>query len=215
MTRWISRIWILCILLLAGAGAYAQSRPADLSASEQLAALLGQYAQLSAQFEQGLYDGNGTLIQRTQGTMAIQRPDHFRWVTQTPNQQIMIASQQQLYIFDVDLAQITLSQLSKEVGSTPAMLMTASASELDAHYKVNSLPPKNQMIIYALWPKSKHADFQSIRVFFQKKLIKRIEIVDNMGQLTAISFSHLNTQPALSPSLFKFKYPKGVDVIHA
>jgi outer membrane lipoprotein carrier protein len=49
--------------------------------------------------------------------------------------------------------------------------------------------------------------------FTPKGALKAMELHDNFGQTTILTFSHLEQNPKLKPELFKFIPPEGADVI--
>ncbi|MFN7096625.1 MAG: outer membrane lipoprotein chaperone LolA [Gammaproteobacteria bacterium] len=191
----------------------AVSVPAATTPAIQLVNLLDEYHSLTANFEQGVYDANGTLVQNSSGNMAVQRPENFRWFTLKPNEQLIITDGKKLSVYDIDLQQVTVSKLQKKTGTTPAMLLTTSAQEMEQYYNVSIYPgPKTQQV-YQLLPKVKNADFQWIRFFFENQQIHKMQIKDNIGQVTSITFENIKTNPVLPASTFKLTIPKGVDVI--
>jgi outer membrane lipoprotein carrier protein len=181
--------------------------------AEQLVQLLAQYQNLTANFEQGVFDANGTLVQNSSGNMAVQRPENFRWFTQNPNEQLILTDGKKLWVYDIDLAQVTISQLQKKTGTTPAMLITTSSQEMQQNYNVSIYPSPDSELVYQLLPKAKNADFQWVRFFFVNKQIHKMQIRDNIGQLTSITFSQLKANSTLPKSLFVLTIPKGVDVV--
>jgi outer membrane lipoprotein carrier protein len=48
---------------------------------------------------------------------------------------------------------------------------------------------------------------------FDASGLRTMELVDNFGQTTVLSFSALERNPKLNPALFRFSPPKGADVI--
>lgn len=179
----------------------------------QLMQLLNQYQSLTAHFNQGVYDANGTLVQMSHGTMAIMRPNNFRWYTLQPTEQLIITNGKQLWIYDLDLQQVTLSKLQKKTGTTPAMLMTSSTAEMQQFYRVSVYPAPANEQVFQLLPKVKNADFVWVRFFFENKQLHKMQIKDNIGQVTSITFSQLKVNSVLPKSLFTLNIPKGTDVI--
>ena len=96
--------------------------------SEDLAALLNNTQSMRANFRQTVYDNRGKVIQKSVGYMAMQRPGKFRWESTSPIPQLIIANDSRLWIYDPDLEQVTIRSLSKEIGETPALLLSNSLS---------------------------------------------------------------------------------------
>jgi outer membrane lipoprotein carrier protein len=61
------------------------------SATDSLNQLLINLHSLTAHFTQTIIDGKGNILQQTSGQMALQRPGKFRWETQAPTRQLLVA----------------------------------------------------------------------------------------------------------------------------
>lgn len=181
----------------------------------QLAGLLAQYQSLTANFSQSVYDakGNDASAQVSSGNMALKRPENLKWETQKPTEQLIMTDGKTLWIYDKDLQQVTISQLQKKSKRTPALLMMTSASDIEKNYQVSFYPSPKAETAFQLIPKSKQPDFQWVRFYFENKKLSKMQIQDNIGQLTSISFSQQKTNPSLPNSLFHLTIPKGVDII--
>src|SRR3990167_5239597 len=57
-------------------------------------------------------------ISHSDGNMALQRPGHFRWQTKNPMAQIIVADGKKIWIYDVDLEQVTVKDQNKNLGET-------------------------------------------------------------------------------------------------
>ncbi|HTE41066.1 MAG TPA: outer membrane lipoprotein chaperone LolA, partial [Steroidobacteraceae bacterium] len=79
---------------------------------------------LQADFRQLLRDGQGRLIEESQGTLAIQRPDRFRWDYREPHEQVIVADGKKLWLYDVDLEQVTVRPMEQSLAGTPASLLS-------------------------------------------------------------------------------------------
>jgi outer membrane lipoprotein carrier protein len=65
------------------------------------------------------------------GTFEFARPNRFRFVYRKPFEQTIVADGQTLWLYDVDLNQVTARKQAQVLGSTPAALI-ASAPDLRA-----------------------------------------------------------------------------------
>jgi outer membrane lipoprotein carrier protein len=78
---------------------------------------------MRAQFSQIVTDTKGRKIQDVEGTMQLQRPNKFRWDYNKPYEQQIISDGKQVFLYDTDLQQVTVRDLSKAIGSSPASLL--------------------------------------------------------------------------------------------
>ena len=63
---------------------------------------------------------NGQTIDEASGTLAISRPDRFRWDYRKPYQQVIVADGTRIWIYDSDLEQVTVRKLDETLSATPA-----------------------------------------------------------------------------------------------
>ena len=62
-------------------------------------------------------------------------------------------------------------------------------------------------------PKHSDGTFKSVRMGFKSGELLRMDMEDNFGQHTTLTFSGLQKNPKLPASRFSFTPPKGVDVL--
>ena len=79
-----------------------------------------------------LREGQTTARSKTSsGSFEFQRPAHFRFLYRKPFEQTLVADGQTVWLYDVDLNQVTARKQAQVLGSTPAALL-ASAPDLKA-----------------------------------------------------------------------------------
>ena len=181
--------------------------------SEELAGLLNKFNAMTGQFTQVLYDANGKPMQKSSGSMALQRPGKFRWEVYQPNPQLLIADGNSLWIYDKDLAQATKQKLDQSSNS-PALLLSGSIESVQARFNVSY--PGNENAAgkwFMLKPKDKNDMFQWVELRFVNGSLADMRLYDNLNTLTDFHFSKVKINPPLNASMFQFKAPKGVEVI--
>jgi outer membrane lipoprotein carrier protein len=202
----IANKFISFVFILLATQAYAATDPSD-----DLSRLLGDFQTLSANFNQVIYDGNKRPMQKTSGSMALSRPDKFRWEVKQLNEQLLVADGRYLWIYDIDLSQATRQIMDKNKSSSPASLLGGSVENLKSRFNVTHLSDANPS--FRLVPKNKGDLFKWIELTFTNGKLARMKLSDNLGSLSVFQFSEVNLNPNLSASLFQFKAPKGVDVV--
>ena len=65
---------------------------------------------LEADFQQTLRTREGEVLQQTEGKFYLHRPGKFRWNHKTPYEQIIVSDGERIWIYDVDLAQVTVQK---------------------------------------------------------------------------------------------------------
>lgn len=209
-----TRLPFLCLVALCGA-AWAQPATDGGNSAVGVATLdafLSDVHTLTADFKQELWTADQRLLQTETGTLALRRPNRFHWIYTQPTQLTVVADGVKLWIYDVELAQVTVAPLDSTVESTPAMLLSGDRSVRDGFnvvqtYKLDGLD------WIKLVPKKSGADFSSVLIGFKGKAPQRLELVDGLNQVTRIELENLAVNPDVADSTFEFKPPAGVDVI--
>ena len=160
-------------------------------------------------------DGKAGRSKTSSGTFAFQRPGRFKFVYQKPFEQTIVADGQTLWLYDVDLNQVTQRAQAQVLGSTPAALLTSAANlkALRTEFTLESAPPEGGLEWVLARPKSKDGALQSVRIGFAGEQLAALDILDSFGQRSMIRFTQLQTLAALPADTFKFQPPAGADVL--
>jgi len=174
---------------------------------------LAEFKTLHAQFKQELYNEHGALLETSHGEVYIQRPNRFRWDYKKPYEQLIVADGKKVWVYDVDLEQVSVRSLKKTLGKTPAILLS-SQTKVEEDFIVTVLHSNEEGVKrFELAPKELEAQFDSIRLSLQNNHLKSFELVDNLGQLTFITFSKEQHNIPVDKELFEFFPPAGVDIV--
>ena len=180
-------------------------------AAGRLDAYLSGLDTVSSQFEQRLFDERRNLLEQARGTVLLDRPGRFRFDYTDPPQ-IIVGDGARVWIYDPDLAQVVVRDVDAALGSTPAVLLSTDRP-VEEVFRVEALEIGGNVDVFALEPKAEDASFSRIRLAFADGELRRMELVDQFGQTTLISFHGIRRQPAIPPDAFTFTPPAGVDVI--
>ncbi len=186
--------------------------PSWLYAHEALDFFLEDLHTLKAYFVQTLYDESGQQLEKSRGIMYLQRPNKFRWVYLQPYTQLIVADGKKMWVYDNELEQVTVKKLDGALGKTPAFLLSRHQA-IEEDFVVNELPSRNNITRLELVPKDTQAQFDSVRINLRWKKLLSFELVDNLGQTTYIKFRKVRRNPKVAAKKFRFKPPKGVDII--
>ena len=134
-----------------------------------------------------------------------------------------MADGQTLWLYDVDLNQVTTRKQSQVLGATPAALIAAAPDlqALQADFTLANAPDKDGLQWVAATPKAKDGQLQTVRVGFkapdaassQPGGLVALEILDSFGQRSLLTFNRFEVNPVLPGNSFQFKAPAGADVI--
>ncbi len=186
---------------------------ATSSAAQSLSAFLNKYATYQARFKQTTYNEKGRKTQTSRGTMYLKRPGKFRWETSTPTNQIIIANNKTLWIYDVDLMQATKRKLRPTGGTDPAALLSGHIKNINKQFSVKALTSSKREASFLLTPKKKSGGFKSIRMSFYRGKLQRLTVLNSLNQTSVFEFSKIQLNAKLSSRLFIFTPPRGVDVL--
>jgi outer membrane lipoprotein carrier protein len=166
-------------------------------------------------------DGQAPRVKTSTGQFEFARPNRFRFNYTKPFEQTIVADGQTLWLYDVDLNQVTARQQASVLGTTPAALIASAADvqALKADFVLADAPDKDGLQWVTATPKAKEGQLQLVRVGFsasadgQSSTLAVLEILDSFGQRSVLSFKQFQTNPALPVGAFVFKPPAGADVI--
>jgi outer membrane lipoprotein carrier protein len=146
--------------------------------------------------------------------MKIQRPGMFRWDSLDPYPQQITTDSATLWVYDKDLDQVTRKSLDRQVGNTPALLLSGDPGVLSASFSITGHRfDANDEVRYDLVPKDKDAMFELLRVHFKANTLAEMYLRDNLGHTTRIVFTVRSLNKAINPDVFRFVPPEGTDVI--
>lgn len=211
-------------LLLAGGfamlGAGVRAQP---TAIEQLDAFIRGTRSGRAAFVQTVTtpgrEGSAPRTKTSSGLFAFERPARFRFDYKKPFEQIIVADGQTLWLYDVDLNQVTARPQAQTLASTPAAIVAtaSSVSALQNHFVLENGPEVEGLQWVLARPRQAEGALQSIRVGLREGRggvdLVALEILDAFGQRSTLRFSDFERNPSLPASLFQFKPPPKADVL--
>ncbi len=185
---------------------------ASAAATDALKVFLTQTQTVKARFAQMVLDKNLKPLQQAQGIMQFSRPGKFRWDYQKPYEQIIVGDGTRLWIYDKDLNQVTVRKLDRALGSSPAALL-AGSNDLERDFKLSNLGMDKGLDWLEALPKSRETVFERVRMGFGKSGLEAMELRDQFGQTTVITFADVERNPRIAADVFRFTPPQGADVI--
>jgi outer membrane lipoprotein carrier protein len=167
---------------------------------------------MRAQFSQVVNDKKGRKEQEVEGTMQLQRPNKFRWDYNKPYEQQIVSDGKQVFLFDADLQQVTIRELSKTLGSSPAALL-AGGEAVEKSFTLKNATRKDGLTWVLALPKDKDSGFDRVLLGFKAEELRKMEMYDSFNHVTHITFSQVERNPVLQDATFLFTTPKGADVV--
>lgn len=190
---------------------------------ESLSQFMKQARSGRAQFSQAVTSpskaGQPPRVKTSSGSFEFLRPGKFRFDYRKPFVQTLVADGQTLWLHDVDLNQVTARKQAQVLGSTPAALL-AAASDLEAlkaDFSFKAEAERDGLQWVSASPKATDAQIRSVMVGLRATdkgpELAVLDVQDNLGQRSVLTFSAFELNPALTAQAFAFRPPSGVDVI--
>jgi len=209
--RWVARAGVWISASLAGALTFF-AVSSQAATNDALHAFFTDVRSFKAEFEQTVFDENLRPLQATAGTMALERPGRFRWDYAKPYEQHIVGDGEKVWIYDVDLEQVTVRSQQEALGDTPAQLLSTT-EPLEANFDITPLGEQKGVMWFQLVPKVAESQFQRVRLGFDEQMLVRMELEDGLGSTTLLEFHDPKRNVALDKTLFRFEPPPGVDVV--
>lgn len=182
------------------------------SAAERVDRYLSGVETLRADFSQEVLDAAGMLREEAAGTLAMQKPGRFRWDYRTPSPQLLVSDGKTVWLYDMDLEQVTLRKADQALSATPASLLSGRGKVSDSFTAIDG-GRVDGLEWVVLTPRLDDTDFREFRLGFSQGQPARMELTDRLGQVTRIRFSSVELNPQLPDGLFTLDIPAGVDVV--
>ena len=135
-----------------------------------------------------------------------------RWDYKKPYEQQIVSDGKQVFLFDADLQQVTIRDLSKALGSSPAAML-AGGEAVEKSFTLKNAIRKDGLTWVLALPKDKDSGFERVLLGFKAEQLRKMEMVDSFNHVTLITFSEVERNPTLQDSTFLFTTPKGADVV--
>lgn len=211
-----STLLFAVLFLLSGMPALSVSQPlppeAAVSADNQLKAFLADLKTFTAEFEQTLFNESAEELESSAGVVSMMRPGKFHWVYTHPYTQYLISDGDNLWIYDEDLEQVTVSAISDAIEKSPAAVL-AGDTDLEDKYIITALGHIDGADWVQLASADPESQYNSIRLGFADQQLAGMILFDNLGQTTRILFKNGKRNESVEASLFEFNPPEGIDVI--
>lgn len=201
---------LACVAALLPVAAMADAA-ADARAAERLDEALEGLSSFRAEFRQTVTNAGGQLMESADGTVALARPGKFRWDYRSPPQ-LIVSDGTTVWLYDTDLEQVTVRPAAEALVGTPALLLSGQA-DIRAEFVVTDGGMDDGLAWSVLAPRDAQGDFRELRVGIADGALRRMVLVDRLGQTTRVDFERIERNPRLDPGSFSFTPPPGVDVV--
>ena len=196
--------------------------PSDRINVERAATPLVQYLQgiqaLHSQFRQETLSADQRTLQSVTGELWVDARQRFRIVADDPFEPILVSDGESFWNYDVGLDQVTISDLNKDLGQVPVLLLSGHSAQISDAFVVERFEMENDMgpVVseqYLLRPRSADSLFETMMVRIDDRLPRTITVSDSLGQKTVIELSDVRINTKIDDDVFQLDIPAGIDVI--
>ncbi|MET0089520.1 MAG: outer membrane lipoprotein chaperone LolA [Candidatus Thiodiazotropha sp.] len=180
--------------------------------SQQLDAFLQGLQTLKADFRQTLEQPDNEQYFASNGVFYLKRPGLLRWEYEAPAKQLIVADGKRIWLYDMELEQVSHQAQDSALKGTPAQLLSATRPVSD-FFEVNDLGEQDGLAWVELKPRDPEGQFRRLLLALEDNNLLRMEMYDNFGQITRFFFDGIQRNPDLDESLFHFEPPPLVDLI--
>ena len=196
------------IILLALSLMLALPASAENDALAALGERLGGLTSLQGTFRQSLISEQGSALEHSSGRFMLLRPGYLSWHILEPEEQLLIATGETLWHYDVELETVTRRRIPAGNPTSPLTILGGDTESLAEFYAVE----RRDADSWRLLPRFEGAEFSHVDLGFADGLPVRMSIRDRAGRETLVELVDLDTGQALTPSDFDFTPPPGVDI---
>ena len=201
----------IAALLLLAAAAIAETSNED-AGKRLIDEFVDDVVTFRGDFEQALIDADGQVVERTTGTLEIQRPGQFRWSYVEPYEQWLVADGLNIWSYDVDLAQVTVKAQAQALDNTPALLLSGADGALD-QFEYQGSYKETVTTWVRLVPKNTDSGFMRVELGFVEDTLSHMVFFDNLEQTTLVELHDVAVNEPIDAGRFKFVVPEDVDVV--
>ncbi len=210
-TRTLLNAVLAVSLVLSAAPAMAET---DVTAAGKalIDSFINDVITLQGRFEQSLVDADGTTVERSAGTLEIERPGRFHWAYSEPYEQLLVADGLNIWSYDVDLAQVTVKEQATALANTPALLLGGDERAL-SQFEFGPTTVEEGTTWVRMLPVDTRSGFERMELGFMEGQLSRMVFFDNLDQKTLVSLYDVTTNEPIDAERFEFMVPDDADLV--
>ena len=167
-----------------------------------------------ATFEQRAFVKMVNRTEVAKGNVQIKKPGKMKWVYNSPDPQVLISNQKNLWLYTPEDEQVTKMPVENVYSSnTPALFLAGQGILTDAFDVVQVLTEKNGFTV-VFTPKEVESNLSRLILRANKNnyQITGATVYDKLGNKTDIRFRDIRINEEIAESVFDFKIPAGVEI---
>ena len=169
---------------------------------------------LKANFEQKAFVKMLNRTEITRGNVQIKKPGKMKWVYNSPDPQVLISDQKNLWLYTPEEEQVTKMPIESVYSSnTPALFLAGQGILTDIFNVVQVLTEKDTFVA-VFTPKEVESSLSRLVLRANKNnyQITGSTVYDKLGNKTSIKFRSIRINEKIPESVFNFEVPAGVEI---
>lgn len=211
MTRKTISLFAVIALLFASQAVNAQAG-IDKTGERLVDEFVNKVITLQARFEQSLIDAEGEVVERSSGTLEIERPGKFRWSYDEPYEQWLVADGLNIWSYDVDLLQVTVKPQADALANTPALLL-GGGDDAVSQFRFDGSTLEQGTTWVRMLPLDTSSGFERMELGFVNDQLTRMVFFDNLEQTTLVALYDVTTNEPIDAERFVFRVPEDADLV--
>ena len=161
---------------------------------------------------QALIDAEGEVVERSTGTLEIERPGKFRWSYAEPYEQWLVADGRNIWSYDLDLMQVTVKPQADALANTPALLLGGAEDAL-SQFRFDGSSVEEGTTWVRMIPVDTSSGFERMELGFEAGSLTRMVFSDNLEQTTFVALYDVRTNEPIDAERFVFDVPEDADLV--
>ena len=162
-------------------------------------------------FIQDVRDRYGNSLELSSGKGRVVKPS-LEWRTYDPYEQTIMLVENELRIYDPDLEQLIIKDITDEAGNVPLHILRSRNIKLGDFMVVEEEADASGAKYFSLSPQSEQVLFSRIEIKILKEQLQSIRLIGVSGEVTEINFSNFKRLDR-EDSLFEISVPEGTDIV--
>ena len=189
----------------------------DARADDLVAKIQSRYESLSAfkaEFTQTLTNKASGEAEKRKGTLHFMQPHLIRWETHAPEKELLVVGQDAAWDYFPDEDSVYKYPLSQVLDSKTMVRFVSGQARLDQDFLIERKGEEKGWVRLDLVPKEPEPGLVQASLWAEADtgLLRKVLLFDFYGNENELTVTSIKLNPTLSPSLFAFIPPKGVEI---
>lgn len=170
---------------------------------------------LTARFNEDIAAANGMKRARA-GKVYYRKPGKMRWEFTGTEAETIVSDGKDIYSYQPDLNQVMKAPLARVFKSSAPAAFLLGVGDIKRDFKASipEPPPSDDLVHVALSPKGGGETIE-LGLDPQSYNLTWLRITDQLGNVSTLRFSDIQSNIALNDAIFAFVPPKDADIVEA